>query len=189
MSQAEEQKSKGEQMRLLKLRRQNQASSRVGLVPCSSLKSVTSLLVVNCEHYLIDQMKCRGVCTAGLSASIETCNACSKYEKTTVPNIFQRAKSAARAAASMATQPPPSEETAKARLAICSACPHLQPLRPQDLEGFGYCGACGCSQHKYSTLEYKARRIGVSTCPKKFWDIDPNAIPLTIAPPAAPPPT
>jgi len=93
--------------------------------------------------------------------------------------LAQRIKSATRAMVSKFCDPPASTEVQSIRLAVCNGCEELE--RDSDPAVFGYCRACGCGQHRFAALTFKAT-IARSTCVKNKWcDADGN-------PPSTPPP-
>ena len=108
-----------------------------------------------------------------------------KMSDATPPALFARAITFIQAMASKVFELPASEAMQRERLDVCFACEHFIVAMDQP-EQVGHCAACGCGQNKMTSLPEKAK-ILKSTCPKEKWDIDPNAIPLPLAPPAAPP--
>ena len=108
-----------------------------------------------------------------------------KMSDATPPALFNRAVTFIQAMASKVFELPASEALQSERLDVCFACEHFLVAMDQP-EQVGHCAACGCGQNKMTSLPEKAK-ILKSTCPKEKWDIDPNAIPLPLAPPAAPP--
>ena len=109
----------------------------------------------------------------------------SKASEATPPALMARAVSFITAMASKVFELPASEAMQSERLEVCFACEHFLVAMDQP-EQVGHCAACGCGKSKVTSLPEKAK-ILKSTCPKEKWDIDPNAIPLPLAPPAAPP--
>ena len=107
-----------------------------------------------------------------------------KMSDATPPALFDRAVSFITAMASKVFELPATAEMQADRLNVCYACEHFLVAMSAP-EQIGHCAACGCGQNKMTSLHEKAK-ILKSTCPKQKWDIDPNAIPLPLAPPAAP---
>jgi len=94
-------------------------------------------------------------------------------------SLAQKIQSATRAMTSKFIDPPTSVTVQSIRLAVCNGCEELE--RDSDPAVFGYCRACGCGQHRFAALTFKAT-IARSTCVKNKWcDADGN-------PPPAPPP-
>ncbi len=81
--------------------------------------------------------------------------------------------------ASKLLQPAASRAQRRARLAVCAGCDAFKPTKDSRV---GFCGACGCGQHKLASLAVKSKILH-STCPQRKWDVV-LSLPVLAAPEA-----
>ena len=127
------------------------------------------LPLVDCVHWSACDVRGGGCCARGLYGghpSLGTCAACLGAHPDIQPaNIFARAAAWARAEASVVLVGELSDADFGARVAVCAACPALQPA---PAPAIGFCGACGCGTSARAELTIKGR-MPLATCPHGKW--------------------